>query len=65
MPAADGGLGADLVVGEPDGAARHFRHSAPKRRIFEKPLDRRRRAETQTLVADLAFVQFRNFRDIN
>ena len=63
--AADGGLGADLVVGEPDRAARHGRERARQRRIVEETLDRRRGAEPHALVVDRPFAQLRDFRDVD
>ena len=60
--AADGRLGADLVVGEPDCATRHGRESARQRRIVEETLDRRRGAEPHALVVDRPFAQLRNLR---
>ena len=56
---------ADLVVGEPDRAARHRRHRAAERGIVEEALDRRRRAEAHARVVDATLVQFRNPRDVD
>ena len=60
--AADGGLRADLVVGEPHRAARHGRQRARERGIVEEALDRRGGAEPHAPLVDAQFVEFGDFR---
>ena len=63
--AADGRLGADLVVGEPHRTARHGGQRASERGIVEETLDRRRGAEPHAAFADLQFVKLGNTRDVD
>ena len=63
--AADGGLRANLFVGEPHRAALHARQRAGERGIVEKALDRRRGAEPHAAVVDAQFAQIRNARHID
>ncbi len=63
--AADRGGFAQLIVGEPDRAARHRRHDPAERRVIEKTLDRCGGTEADTGVADATLAQFGNARDID
>ena len=63
--AADGRGFAQLIVGEPDRAARHRRHGAAERGVVEETLDRRRGAEADARVVHGALAQFGDARDID